>query len=318
MTTQYWTGASSGVVSLAANWNASVAISNDDNLIFDSASEEDVTSGSITNKVNVSIGQGFSNRIGTKLSSITIGGGHVKGDAATIDMRRGFANVTFNSTSVVINNSPAGDSLYLGGTMSTVTVTGPTGNITFASDATITTLIIAPNRESGPDPLCQVTLLGGAVTKLVIAGPSIVDCSATVATAVCVGPGLRVDVRENFGTTQLVVVGCTVKQHEKTSVMGGSGGFFISRGVVMFAEGVETSTLATGESIDLYPASLLDLTNVQTLTSPGTITSYGGNIRVRKPVTMAIPSDTKLSSTSGRSLNFQLAANSGHVPTVLW
>ena len=109
MATQYWTGASSGVVSLAANWNDSAAISNDDNLIFDSASEEDVTSGSITNKVIVSIGQGVSNRFGTKLSSITIGGGHVKGDAATIDMRRGYANVAFHSTSVDIDSSQAGE-----------------------------------------------------------------------------------------------------------------------------------------------------------------------------------------------------------------
>jgi len=319
MGTKRWVGAVDTDFDNAANYAGAALPVNNDTLIFDGSAVGDVTSGLLGNvALQVNIGRGFSRSIGTTSTPLVLQA-RFKTQKTTIDMRKGFANLDLLTTELVINSTPTGNSLYITGEVTSCTICGPTGNVTFSEDADLTTLVIAPNRDSGPDPTCQVTLEStNGIGTLVIAGPCVIDCSTAISTAICVGPGLRVDLREDFGTTKLVVVRCNVKQHESAPVMGGSGGFIVSNGVVSFADTVTQAALATSQNIDLYPRSVLDLTNVPTLVSPGTITSYGGTVMPRRPVTMGVPSDTKLSSTSGRSLNFQLAANSGHAPTVLW
>ena len=321
MGTKRWVGATSGDLSTPANYAGGAKPVNGDTLLFDASATGDLTTGALGNTaLQVNIGRGFSRSIGTASSAVTLQQRHLN-QKTTIDMRQGFANLDLLTTDLVINSSPAGNSLYITGDVTTCTICGPTGNVTFSEDADLTTLVIAPNRDSGPDPTCQVTLEStNTISTLIIAGPCVIDCSTVAHTAICVGPGLRVDLRNDFGNTKLVVVRCNVKQHEKVPAMGGgASGLIVSNGSVSFADTVEIAAVGGGVGFtDLYPRSCLDLTNVPTLVDPGPITCYGGIVRPRLPVTMAVPSDTKLSSTSGRSLNFQLAANSGHVPTVLW
>ena len=101
-------------------------------------------------------------------------------------------------------------------------------------------------------------------------------------------------------------------------MLAASGNIYLANDGVLEFENTEVLALAASGTIDLVNDGLLDMQNVQVLASVGTITSYAGRIRPLTPVTMTVQSDTKLSSTSGRSLDFSVAANSGHVPTVLW
>ena len=320
MGTKRWIGGTSGDITTASNYAGGVVPSNGDVLLFDSSATGNVTSGFLGNTaLQINIGRGFGVTIGTKLSAIILQD-RFKNQDAPIDMRSGFANLTLLSPTVVVNSSPAGDSLiFTAGEISNLYVTGPTGNITVAADCDLTNLYVTPDRTSGPDPQCQVTIKGGAVTNMFISGPCVIDCSATVVNAIFAGPGLRVDVRENCGTGYLVVTGCRVRSHEASPVIGSTGGpNIVANGILEFARTTEQAALFASGTVDLMPGGLLDISNVPVYSSLGTIYASGGSVIARSPVTYSVPSDTKLSSTDFRSLNFSAQRNSGHVPTVLW
>ena len=320
MATKRWIGSTSTAVATAANWSGGVAPVNGDKVLFDGSAQNDCV-GIFGSSVatNINIGPDFEYSIGTTSTAASIQT-RFQNQVTTIDMQRGFANLELLCTDCVINSAPAGDNLYITGDIENCIVSGPGGNITFGSTSTLdcTTLIVAPNSALGPDPAVNVTIAGGTVGTLIASGPCEIEWTGTGATtAVLVGPKLRARLHNDLGTTKLTLVNVDVEQDELVPIAGGSGGLLMSNSKLKFKQVQQASVAASG-AIDIYKDACLDMTEVDTLSAIGTITNYGGLILARQPVTMAVPSDTKLSSTSARSLDFSVAANSGHVPTVLW
>ena len=320
MATKRWIGSTSTAVATAANWSGGVAPVNGDKVLFDGSAQNDCV-GIFGSSVatNINIGPDFEYSIGTTSTAASIQT-RFQNQVTTIDMQRGFANLELLCTDCVINSAPAGDNLYITGDIENCIVSGPGGNITFGSTSTLdcTTLIVAPNSALGPDPAVNVTIAGGTVGTLIASGPCEIEWTGTGATtAVLVGPKLRARLHNDLGTTKLTLVNVDVEQDELVPIAGGSGGLLMSNSKLKFKQVQQASVAASG-AIDIYKDACLDMTEVDTLSAIGTITNYGGLILARQPVTMAVPSDTKLSSTDFRSLNFSSNRNSGHVPTVLW
>ena len=162
---------------------------------------------------------------------------------------------------------------------------------------------------------------GAEIDALIVSGNSVVDMYATsLDTVVITGSDAVVRFRsQTMASSGSVVVNQGRLTVDKTNpVIATSGSLYISDGGVLDFDSTENLALASSGTIDLVNKGMLDTRDVQVFTSPGTITSYNGRIRPFGPVTMAVQSDTKLSSTDFRSLNFSSTRNSGHIPTVLW
>ena len=320
MAVRRWIGGTSTAVTTAANWSASTSPVNGDKVIFDSSAENNCVGTLGANiATNVNIGPRFERDIGTVSTAVSLQD-RFQNQVTSIDMTKGFANLDLFTTDCVIRSAPAGDNLYITGSITTCIISGAGGNITFGSTGTLacTTMVIAPNKSLGPDPSVKVTVSGGTVTTLIACGPCEIDWTAANTTGILVGPSLTAHLHNDFANTKMVVVDAYVDQDESVPVVGGSSGIVISNGTLRFLPGITQASVASSGFIDLYKDSALDMHEIPTLSALGTITSYGGNVYPRRPVTISVPSDTKLSSTSGRSLDFSVAANSGHAPTVLW
>jgi len=316
MATQYWVGATSGDVSAAANWNNGASITNDDKIIFDSAAQGDVLSGTLAGPrgVAVAIGPGFSQSIGTSGTQIPL---QLKGGDVAIYMQDGFANISLATSKCVIAQAPLGDQLFLDGEMDDVNVTSAKGRITFGSSTDIANLIVAPvPGKSGDRPEIKIEA-GGDVDNIYLMGPCYVENNVGTAKLIVSHPSAEYIQKDgNLAGTMVVVAGGTVRV--ETEVFVSDDPLLIHNGKYIVEPSCRLFSFASDTDVQLFSGGLFSTEWVPSESMAGTITSYGGRWDTRKPGTVTIPGDTKLSSTSGRSLNFQLAANSGHVPTVLW
>ena len=318
MATQYWVGATSGDVSAAANWNNGASISNNDKLIFDSAAQGDVLSGTLAGPrgVAIAIGPGFSRTIGTSGTQIPLQEGKAGGDVA-IYMQDGFANILLKTPKCVIAQAPLGDQLFLDGDMDDVSVTSAKGRITFGASTDITNLVVAPvPGEAGDRPEIKIES-GGDVDNIYLMGPCHVENSVGASQLIVSHPSAEYIQKDgNLSGTMVVVAGGTVRV--ETEVFVSDDPVLIHNGKYIVEPSCRLFSFASDTDVQLFSGGVFSTEWVPSESLAGTITSYGGQWDMRKPGTVTIPGDTKLSSTSGRSLNFQLAANSGHVPTVLW
>ena len=321
MATRRWLGTTSGDISTAGNWSGgSVPVSND-LVIFDSSATADALTGAFgTFTTSVSVGPGFTKAIGTVSTAVAFQK-RFETKNVTLDFLKGFAHIDLLAASVVIKSCPYGDGLLLDGKAADVEVTsGKGGRITIKADADIGTLVVAP-RGDNKDRADVLIEEGAEIDTLVVSGNSLVDMYATSLDNVVIsGSNAKVIFRsQTLGASGTIKVnGGTLTIDKTNPVLAASGNIYLANDGVLEFENTEVLALAASGTIDLVNDGLLDMQNVQVLASVGTITSYAGRIRPLTPVTMTVQSDTKLSSTSGRSLDFSVAANSGHVPTVLW
>jgi hypothetical protein len=319
MATQYWVGATSGDVSTAANWNNGTSIGANDKVIFDSAAQGDVTSGSLAGPagVAVALGPGFRRSIGTPSAAIPLQATKAGGVVAFY-MEDGFAHVSLKTAACVVAKAPKGDQLLLDGAMTDVSITAVEGRVTFKSSTDITTMVVAPPKTT-KQVRPEIIIEGGAVDNLFLMGPCFVE--------------------DQVGSVDNLIICHEAADYKLTggTVFGGSGTCLVSRGSatidvdtpvvngevlisngqLLFEAKCRLWAFASGSTVDIFRGGLLDTELAQNQTVDGTVTSYGGVWNFRKPGTVTIPGDTKLSSTSGRSLDFSVAANSGHYPTVL-
>tara|TARA_R110000824_G_scaffold3817_3_gene18225 strand:+ start:4902 stop:5870 length:969 start_codon:yes stop_codon:yes gene_type:complete len=322
MSVRRWLGGTSGDITTAANWSGSTVPVSNDKLIFDSSALADVTSGSFgTFATSVNIGPGFTKSIGTATTAFELSK-RFPTQPVTVDFLSGFAHLGGVMNSVTVKSCPFGDGLLLGGDIIDVIVAGGKGGrITLTEDFDCTNLLICPsgNEKDKADILIEE---GAEIDNIVVTGNAHVDMyAASVDSIVIAGPNASVRFRSQVAVSIVISGGGKLTIDKTNPTLGTSSTIIVTDGGTLdFAEGCEILGLAASGNVDLMSGGLLDTRNVSNLepTALGTITSYGGRIKPLTPVTISIPSDTKLSSTSGRSLNFQLAANSGHVPTVLW
>ena len=320
MAVRRWLGGTSGDISTAANWSGSTVPVSNDHIIFDSSALDDVTSGAFgTFATSVDIGPGFTKSIGTTTTAFELSK-RFDTHPLTVDFLSGFAHLGGVMGSATVLSCPYGDGLLLDGDITNVIVAGGKGGrITLKEDLDCNSLLICP---SGSDKDTADVLIedGAEIDNIVVTGNSHVDMYATsVDTIVIAGPNASVRFRSQTAPSIVISGGGKLTVDIINPAIGVSGTIVISGGGALdFGEGCRTLALATGGTVDLMAGGLLDMQNVAILSGAGTITSYGGHIRPRLPATVSIPSDTKLSSTDFRSLNFSSNRNSGHIPTVLW
>jgi hypothetical protein len=146
------------------------------------------------------------------------------------------------------------------------------------------------------------------------------SCSVSPDNVYVSGNDCHVTMKANFGASNEVVVsGGQLFVDKAISTIAASGGTVsISRGGLTLLPSVELWTLASSGTVSIMPSGVLDTAAGSVPSTTGTVTNYGGLWKMQTPSTITVQTDTKLSSTSGRSLDFSVAANSGHVPTVLW
>ena len=321
MATRRWLGTTSGDISTAGNWSGGTVPVANDHVIFDSSATADALTGTFgTLTTSVSVGPGFDKAIGTASTPVVFQK-RFETKNVTFDFLRGFAHIDLLAASVVIKSCPYGDGLLLDGTAADVEVTsGKGGRVTIKADADIGTLIVAPSGDT-KDRADVLIEDGAEIDTLVVSGNSLVDMYATSLDNVVIsGPNAKVIYRSQTigGSGTIKVNGGTLTVDKTNPTIASSGNIYIANNGRLDFDNTELLALASSGTVDLVNGGLLDMRNVQVLSSPGTITSYAGRIRPLTPVTMTVQSDTKLSSTSGRSLDFSVAANSGHAPTVLW
>ena len=319
MAIRRWLGGTSGNISTAANWSGGAVPVSNDQCIFDSSALADVESGAFgTFATSVDIGPGFIKSIGTTSTAFELSKRFAT-QPLTVDFLSGFAHIGGVMGSATVLSCPFGDGLLLDGAITDVIVAGGKGGrITLKEDLNCNSLLVCPlgNEKDKAEILIED---GAEIDNIVVTGNAHVDMYASsVDSIVIAGPNASVRFRSQAAPSIVITGGGKLTVDIINPAIGASGTIIVTGGTLDFAEGCETLALATSGNVDLVAGGLLDMRNVATLSAVGTITSYRGRIRPRLPVTISIPSDTKLSSTSGRSLNFQLAANSGHVPTVLW
>jgi hypothetical protein len=319
MAVRRWLGGTSGSISTAANWSGSAVPVSNDKLIFDSSALANVTTGAFGDfATSVNIGPGFSKSIGTDTTALELSKRFAT-QPLTVDFLQGFAHIGGVMSSATVLSCPFGDGLLLDGDITDVIVAGGKGGrITLKEDLDCNSLLVCPSGNE--KDMAEVLVEEGAeIDNIVVTGNSHVDMYATsVDTIVIAGPNASVRFRSQTAASIVISGGGKLTIDRINPAIGASSTIVITGGTLDFEEGCRTLSLASLGNVDLVAGGLLDMRNVATLSTVGTITSYRGRIRPRRPVTISIPSDTKLSSTSGRSLDFSDAANSGHVPTVLW
>jgi hypothetical protein len=316
MATKRWIGSTSGDQDTAANWSSGTLPANGDNLLFDSSAVGDLTSGSPRKSPSHHIGPDFIRAIGTSTTPVVMNY-DLKGDEFTLDNRRGFFNVELLTETTVVKNIPKGDACTIDGSMTTCTVTASGGKLTFGTSTDIQTLVISPSDPSGG--VLEVDIQGGDVDNLYVTGNTRLSCSVSPDNVYVSGNDCHVTMKASFGGSNEVIVSGGQLFVDKTNpTIGASGTVSISRGSLTLLPSVETWILASSGTVSLMPSGVLDTADGSVPVATGTVTNYGGLWKMQTPSTITVQTDTKLSSTSGRSLDFSVAANSGHVPTVLW
>ena len=165
----------------------------------------------------------------------------------------------------------------------------------------------------------EVDIQGGDVDNLYVTGNTRLSCGVSPDNVYVSGNDCHVTMKESFASSgEVVVSGGQLFVDHDNPIVAASGTVSISRGGLTLLPSVETWAMASSGTISIMPSGVLDTADGSDPSTTGTVTNYGGIWKAQTPSTITVQTDTKLSSTSGRSLDFSVVANSGHIPTVLW
>mgnify|MGYP003640693142 CR=1 FL=1 len=309
----HYVGGTGLTLASAAAWSTgAVPTGGTGRFTIDSAAAD--ATGSITLKEAL-ISDGWSGNMGTSTTDVTLTVSQYGN--LIIDKPYGDLFVTVNPTgskagAVIIRGVPPADNhdLKLKATLVVISAKSGgsfrgNGEIQINSASDIGTLVVS-NTSGMPINVNA----NGTIGSIVVSGPANLRGAPTTASGIkVVGPAANVDLSG-------VVVGDSrlVKSTAKfTGTVSRNNDVIVSESTMSVVGG--GTTVFVGDTF-LYPGGRFMLSGSGNVTF-GDFFAMGGSIVPKTPVSISISSYSRLSSTSGRSLNFSDAANSGHFIQVM-